>query len=100
MKVYRGVSELLRARAQLPEVGWLFVDKSFDVTSPIDISTKNFSIAENDVEEIAAEKSHATWLEIPTFLDLVELVLAKDPHATHDQIIEAAIYYLNNDTFL
>lgn len=97
---FNGISELIDGKAKLPVTGWLFTEKSFDMVSPIDIATKCFMIAENDVEEIDAEKNMETWSEILTFLDVLELTLNKNPEPATDDIIQAAIFYLENDAFM
>lgn len=100
MKTFAGIKDLVANKANLPDVGWLFVDKTFDLTSRSDIQRKNFYLAENDDEEIAAEKMYRTWLESPTFLDVLNLKTDANPNATLDDVTDAAIYYLEHDTFM
>jgi hypothetical protein len=100
MITVNGISNLIAARETLPKTGWLFIEKNFDKVSPSHIAKKNFFIAENDDEEIDAEKKFNTWLEIPTFFDVLITALEENPEATPDDVIDAAIYYLENDTFM
>jgi hypothetical protein len=100
MRIFNGIQDLVNNVESLPDVGWLFVAKDFDKVSKADIKSKQFMLAEDDDEETAALKSHKTWLEAPTFVDVV---LSKKQHkadASVDDITNAAIYYLEKDAFI
>lgn len=100
MRVIKGFDALLNDYKSLPESGWLFIDQDFDTASEKDILTKSYYISESDDEEIDMEDSYSTFLESPTFKDVVINKTNHHPKATRDEIISAVIYYLENDDFL
>jgi hypothetical protein len=100
VKTYKGLKGLLVNKSRLSNVGWLLVEKSFDHTSRYDIIEKNFYIADDDSEYTNLRKNYSTWLESPTFLDIVDLRLEHNPSASDDEIVDAIIYYLENDAFM
>ncbi|MEJ5113597.1 DUF7716 domain-containing protein [Erwinia billingiae] len=100
MRVIKGIDTLLKEYKALPDTGWLFIDEDFDVVSKNDILNKNYYLAQDDDEEEEMEDSHSTFLESPTFKDIVVNKLNHNPKATRDEIIEAIVHYLENDEFL
>lgn len=100
MRVIKGFDALLNGYESLPESGWLFIDEDFDIVSEEDIVAKNYYISESDSEEIDMEDSYSTFLESPTFKDVVINKTNHHPKATIGEIISAVIYYLENDDFL
>lgn len=100
MKTYHGLGELLLNKEKLADVGWLFIEKSFNSVSRNDILNRNFFFAENDDEEIGAERRYKTWLESPTFLDILDVVQEKNPAFTTNELIEAIVYYIEHDAFM
>ena len=100
MRVFNGIRELFDHVNDLPDVGWLFVHKDFDRISKADIESKPFMLAENDEDEAHGLKNYKTWLEAPTFVDVVLSRQDNLPDAGVDDIIAAAIYYLKNDSFI
>lgn len=100
MKVINGFDALLKNYQSLPEAGWIFIDEDFDVLSKEDILKKNYYLSEDDDEGIDMEDNYSTFLESPTFKDLVINKNNHNPKSTRDEIIDAVIYYLENDDFL
>jgi hypothetical protein len=84
----------------LPKVGWIFVENGFDKTSVEALLAADFNIPENEDDEFYGEDNLLTWLEIPTFLDVIEIREKNMANPTADAIAIAAIYYLENDNFL
>lgn len=100
MVIIKGFDDLLKDYKSLPDAGWLFIDEDFDVISKDDILNKNYYLSQNDDEEAGMEDSHSTFLESPTFKDILINKINHNPKATRGEIIKAVIYYLENDDFL
>jgi hypothetical protein len=100
MRTFNSIQDLVEKLDELPDVGWLFVDKNFDCTSRTDIASKKFFLAETDDDEINGLRIYKTWLEAPTFSDIVLSRRETKPDADINEITEAAIYYLENDSFI
>lgn len=100
MKTYLGIENLLAHKDELPESGWIFVDKNFNTISANDILTKKFILAENEDEEFDFEDEFRTWLEAPMFLAIMQSRLQSMPNATTNELITAAVHYLEYDTFI
>ncbi|YCH29938.1 hypothetical protein M1D48_17640 [Erwinia sp. D4-22] len=100
MKLIKGFEELLSRYQSLPDSGWIFIDNEFDVSSKEDILNKNYYFSEDDDEEIEMEDSYTTFLEAPTFKDIVVNKYNNKINASRDELISAVIYYLDNDDFL
>lgn len=102
MRTIKGFNNLLTEVKTLPDVGWLYVDVDFSLDSKEDILEKNYYIAENRDESFDMEENQGikTFLEAPTFSDIIENKFAHHPSATKEELIEAVIYYLEEDDFL
>ena len=100
MMTFSGIDDLLAHRNAFPESGWIFVEKTFDTTSEKDIREGFFYIAQDDDEEFDLEETHCTWLEAPMFRAIIGERLEKNPAAPLGELIAAAIYYLDKDTFM
>ncbi|AKH62252.1 hypothetical protein GPY51_15640 [Photorhabdus laumondii subsp. laumondii] len=100
MKTISGFDQLLSLYKQLPDVGWIYIDKDFDTESTQDILNKNYYLAENDDEEFDMDETHGTFLECPMFADIIDNKLEHNPNAIKEDLIEAVIHYLVYDDFL
>jgi hypothetical protein len=100
MKTFNGIGPLIESSNDLPDVGWLFVDKNLDRTSKEKLKSCPIMLAETDEDESEGLKKFRNWLEAPTFVDILESRRDSKPNATVDEIIDAVIYYLENDTFI
>lgn len=100
MRVVKGLQGLIDGKADLPKVGWIFVDKEFDKTSAISLKNATFHVPEDEDDEFFGEDNLATWLEAPTFLAVLELREKNLKAPSLDQYAEAAIHYLERDDFL
>ena len=100
MKTIKGLSALISAKKELPKVGWVFVDRGFDKTSANALLDAAFHIPEDEDDEFYGEDHLSTWLEIPTFLAILEVREKRLKNLTADDAARAAVYYLENDDFL
>lgn len=100
MIVISGFDELLQKYKELPDVGWLYVDSSFDIESMNDIHNGKYFLAENEDEEMDFEENYGTFLEAPIFTAIIENKLENSPGSTKEDLLEATTYYLENDDFL
>ncbi|QRR07824.1 hypothetical protein FPJ27_16435 [Burkholderia sp. MS455] len=100
MKIVNGLNALIFARSGLPKVGWIFVDKGFNKSSVDALMTATFQISEDEDDEFYGEDHLASWLEVPTFLAVLDVCgkNLKDP--TIEDFANAAIHYLKSDDFL
>ena len=100
MKTVKGLQALIAGKQDLPKVGWIFVAKGFDKASADALIGAAFQIPEDEDDEFYGEDHLATWLEVPTFLAVLELreKHLKDP--TVEDVANAAVYYIENDDFL
>lgn len=99
MKTILGFEKLLKVRPDLPDYGWIYIDKHFDTESPSDIINGQYYISENDEDEMLLEGNYSTFLEAPIFNAVVENKLVNTPNSGSDELIDAIIYYLENDDF-
>ncbi|CAI0692534.1 hypothetical protein FCL49_01715 [Serratia proteamaculans] len=100
MKVINGFAELLKVYDSLPNSGWIFIDHDFDTSSKSDLLNRDYYLSENDDEEFEMEEDKSTFLESPIFKDIVINKLKHNQQASKDEMLDAAIYYLENDDFL
>lgn len=100
MKRYEGFDALLASYKALPDVGWIYVSRDLDVDSASGILNGSYLIAETDDEEEDLERQRATFLEAPTFAAVIDNKLEHHPLSQRQALIEAVIYYLENDDFL
>ncbi|MGO4743573.1 DUF7716 domain-containing protein [Serratia quinivorans] len=99
MKVIKGFSGLLKEYDALPETGWIFIDDDVDTNLKSDLQKQNYYLPENDDEEFEMEEERSTFLEAPTFKDIVINKRNHNQQATEDEMLDAVIYYLENDDF-
>lgn len=100
MIVINGFDELLTKRDEIPDVGWLYVEESFDLKSKKDINQGKYFIAQDEDEEIDLEENYGTFLEAPIFKAIVENKLEHHPDSGKDDFLNAVVHYLENDDFL
>jgi len=100
MIVINGFDELLTKRDEIPDVGWLYVEESFDLESKKDINEGKYFIDQDEDEEIDLEENYGTFLEAPIFKAIVENKLEHHPDSDRDYFLNAVINYLENDDFL
>jgi hypothetical protein len=100
MVTFLGFKELLNSYKTLPDVGWLYVDESFNLGSKDDIVNGRYYLAENEDEEMDFEESYGTFLESPIFKAIVDNTLDHHPDSGEIDFLNATLYYLENDDFL
>ena len=100
MKTINGFDELLANVNALPDAGWLYVDTDFDLESKSDILQKKYYLAETEGEEMDFEENFGTFVEAPIFRAIIENKLEHHPEAEKSALLNAVIYYLENDDFL
>ena len=99
-----GFTNLLKISKNIPysEAWGLFVDLDFDDTKKC-IESANYYLAEtpeedDDMDE--QEDKYLAWLDYGIFLDIIDNKLEHHPNASEDDLLEAVIYYLEEDDFL
>ncbi|EDW6546221.1 hypothetical protein YI89_004617 [Salmonella enterica subsp. enterica] len=102
MRIIKGFDDLLSETKTFPDVGWLYVDKDFNLQSQLDIESKNYYLAEDRDEsfDMADNDKIKTFLEAPTFCDIIDNKFNHHPNANRDELLEAVIYYIEEDDFL
>lgn len=100
MKAVSGLKALIFARSDLPKVGWIFVDKGFNKNSADALMTAAFHIPEDEDDEFYGEDHLTSWLEVPTFIAILNVRAKNFKDPTTRDFANAAIYYLENDDFL
>ena len=104
MKTATGFTNLLKISKNIPnfEVWYIFVDLDFDHTKKC-IESANYYLSETRDEEedmYEQEDKYLAWLEYATFLDIISNKLEHHPNASEDDLLEAMMYYLEQDDFL
>ena len=99
-----GFTNLLKISKNISyyEAWGLFVDLDFDDTKKC-IESANYYLSETtdeDEDMYEQEDKYLAWLEYATFLDIISNKLDHHPNASEDDLIEAVIYYLEQDDFL
>ncbi|MCL2896672.1 DUF7716 domain-containing protein [Brenneria tiliae] len=97
MKTIKGFDGLLSVYKDLPKVGGFYVDEDF-LNNKDAIESSNYYLAESEDEEM--EDNYKTWLEYPTFKAIILNKLDHHPKSSKDDLLNAIIYYLENDDFL
>lgn len=100
LKAVSGLTALIFARSDLPKIGWIFVDKGFNKKSADALMTAIFHIPEDEDDEFYGEDHLTSWLEVPTFLAVLNVRAKNLKYPTTRDFANAAIYYLENDDFL
>jgi hypothetical protein len=99
MKVIKGFQGLLDIYENLPKVGGFYVDKNY-LCSKEFLRSANYYIPESEEEDEDMEFTHRTWLEYPLFKAIMLNKIENSPQADKDDLLEAVLYYLENDDFL
>ncbi|WP_416412179.1 hypothetical protein [Pantoea sp. App145] len=99
MKTIKGFDGLLSVYKDLPKVGGFYVDEDFISKKSI-IESANYYLAESEEEDDDMEDDYKTWLEYPTFKAIIQNKLEHHPKSSKDELLNAVVYYLENDDFL
>ncbi|YCI29941.1 hypothetical protein M1E08_03400 [Erwinia sp. PK3-005] len=100
MSVIAGFHSLLKVCQELPDVGWIYVEPSFDLQSENDIRKGSYFLADNEDEEMDYEDNYGTFLEAPIFKAIIQNKLENNSSSNEEDFLEAVVYYLENDDFL
>jgi hypothetical protein len=102
MIIVKGFINLVAHCENFVEPRWFFVEKSFNNASKDNISNSSYYIAADDDEEFDLEDNaqYKTFLDTATFKAIIDNKLEHHPQATNDELLEAVVYYLENDDFL
>lgn len=100
MSIISGFDGLLKICDKLPDVGWIYVEPSFDLQSESDIKNGTYFLADNEDEEIDFEDNYGTFLEAPIFKAIIHNKVKNHPASNETDFLEAVVYYLENDDFL
>jgi hypothetical protein len=104
MKVFHGLDELLleflKSQGQNLGIWWIYTKREFTNNSRNDILIGTFYVPENDDEEMDSDDNLGNWLEVQTFAAIIDNKLMHHPDASHEDLLEATIYYLEKDDFL
>ncbi|MFQ0971364.1 hypothetical protein [Gilliamella sp. BG1] len=101
MKTLRGIDNLFRIYKNLNEPWSFFVEPEF-INEINCIKNANYYIAETEDEFDEMDDSpdkYDAWLEYPTFQAIIDNKLEHHPNATKKDLLDAIIYYLENDDF-
>lgn len=100
MKAVSGIKALLENYLTMPDVGWIYIDKSIDLASRRAVESGIYYFAETEAEEIDFDKRLGTFVEAPIFAAIVENKLEHHPTAGYEELLDAIMHYLENDDFL
>ncbi|KES11175.1 MULTISPECIES: hypothetical protein [Snodgrassella] len=104
MKTATGFTNLLKISKNIPySEGWyIFVDLDFDNTKKC-IESANYYLTETEEEDDDMDEQkdkYRSWLEYATFCAIIDNKLEHHPNASEDDLLEAVIYYLEEDAFI
>ncbi|AHN79222.1 hypothetical protein ITQ18_003193 [Salmonella enterica subsp. enterica serovar Tennessee] len=102
MKTIVGFDGLLSIYKERPEAWYFFTDVTMD-NKKESIRTGIFYLPDTrDEEEDMDDMSdkYKGWLEYATFLAIIDNKLEHHPKASNEDLLDAVIYYLEEDDFL
>jgi len=109
LKSYLGFEALKNEVNELPLAGRIYTKPKINKDN---ISSAEFVvISSTEVEDYSKEigglipsqisgEGYYSWLEAPTFSDIISLKVEHMPNATLQECIEAVFFYLENDAFM
>ncbi|WP_036771231.1 DUF7716 domain-containing protein [Photorhabdus australis] len=102
MQTVKGFDGLLSIYRELDEAWCFFVDVGFiNESNDIDKATYYLPETEDELEDMdELEDKYKSWLEYQTFRAIIDNKLEHHPNATRDELLEAVVYYLEEDDFL
>ena len=108
-KEYAGFESIRKAYKEMPPAGSIYTSVRIDSTSILNatyfvipsLEIENYVDEEGEyVPDQVAGKGYYSWLEAPTFADIIIDKLEQNSSATLDDFIEAVLYYLEYDNFI
>lgn len=99
-----GFSDLLKIQKNVPDSDAMgfFVDLDFKNTAEC-IESAHYYLSETRDEDDDMDDQndkYKSWLDYSTFLAIIDNKLAHHPDATKEDLLDAVIYYLEQDDFL
>ncbi|MDR1849482.1 MAG: hypothetical protein LBQ75_05540 [Zoogloeaceae bacterium] len=99
MKTVKGLQALMDVKQDLPDVGWILVDKDLNCESAEALLDATFYVEEND-DGLNRSDHFLTWLESPDFADIFDMQMEQKSDSTVMDIARAILYYDEFDDFM
>lgn len=102
MRIIKGFDSLLFEVKILLDVGWLYVDKEFNLKFKMDILNKDYYFVENCDEffDMVENDKIRIFLEFLIFCDIIDNRFNYYFNFNRDEFLEVVIYYLEEDDFM
>ncbi|MDO5083892.1 MAG: hypothetical protein Q4D89_10895 [Arachnia propionica] len=102
MRTFHGLTALLDAHDELPDLGFLHTVASDDVDSLDGLEAATFLMWESEEEELFLESStwHRPWLEAPTLVDVINSFLELHETASPTDASPAVLHHWVHDDFM
>ena len=81
MQIFKGIQTLIAAVGSLPDCGFLYITGNSDTDTPAGLQSCTFLLPDTEEDELFIEDNSAynSWLEAPTFSDIIENYTSKHP---------------------
>ena len=102
MKTTTGFTNLLKISKNISKFEVWYINVDLDNTKKC-IESANYYLSEtrDEDDDMNGQKDkYRSWLEYVTFWAIIDNKLEHHPNASEDDLIEAVIYYLEQDDFL
>ena len=98
---FQGLLNLHKTKPDDSAMGF-FVDVDFENTRKKILSATYYlsETREEDDKMDEQEDKYKSWLEYSTFLAIIDNKLEHHPNATNTELLDAIVYYLEEDDFL
>ena len=102
MQIFKGIQTLIAAVGSLPDCGFLYITGNSDTDTPTGLQSCTFLLPDTEEDELFIEDNsdYNSWLEAPTFSDIIENYTSKHPNASEADLIRAVLHYWEKDDFL
>ena len=102
MQTFQGIQTLIAAVGSLPDCGFLYITGNSDTDTPAGLQSCSFLLPDTEEDELFIEDNsdYNSWLEAPTFSDIIENYTRKHPNASEAALIRAVLHYWEKDDFL
>ena len=102
MQTFKGIQTLIAAVGSLPDYGFLYITGNSDTDTPAGLQSCTFLLPDTEEDELFIEDNsdYNSWLEAPTFYDIIENYTSKHPNASEADLICAVLHYWEKDDFL
>ena len=74
MQTFKGIQTLIAAVGSLPDCGFLYITGNSDTDTPAGLQSCTFLLPDTEEDELSIEDNsdYNSWLEAPTFSDIIE----------------------------